>query len=358
MVRHKIYNTLYCIVDELNKEKWCENNMSDITDQRNSILNLYNSGIEPEIIALELDIHQDVVMDIIKNESIVNNKNSPKNISKTLLNKLYLEAIIDINGIIKESQVKTWKALRSQPDFNTSFKDTQNVLEQFGESKINLVILHIDLVGSTRMSLDLPIERLTTIIRTFAQQMSLIVSMYGGFVLKYIGDAVLAFFVVEDQQDKRIANQSNGDKSNDDDNDNDNFYLLQYSNAISCAHAMIRVIREGINPILSEYDYPELKVRVGIDIGEIAVVQYGWDIDEHKSLVLKKPHLDLIGYTISIAVKMTSLVEADHIIIGQKLFDRLDSKQKNNFKQLPANPDIWSYMHKTTGGIYNLYGNI
>ena len=63
---------------------------------------------------------------------------------------------------------------------------------------MNLVILHIDLVGSTKMSLSLPIERLTTIIRFFAQQMSLIVSMYGGYVLKYIGDAVLAFFVVED----------------------------------------------------------------------------------------------------------------------------------------------------------------
>jgi class 3 adenylate cyclase len=318
---------------------------------------LYNSGIEPEIIALELDLNQDIVMNIIKNESVINKKNSTKNISKTLLNKIYLDAIIDINAIIKESQVKTWKALRSKPDFNTSFKDTQNVLEQFGESKVNLVILHIDLVGSTRMSLNLPIERLTTIIRTFAQQMSLIISIYGGFVLKYIGDAVLAFFVVEDNQDNKVQNQLDGNETNDDVDDN-SFYLLQYSNAISCAYAMIKVIQEGINPILSQYDYPELKVRVGIDIGEIAIVQYGWDTDEHKEMTLKKPHLDLIGYTISIAVKMTSMVDPDHIIIGQKLFDKLNSKQKNNFKQLPANPDIWSYMHKTTGGIYNLYGNI
>jgi hypothetical protein len=55
---------------------------------------------------------------------------------------------------------------------------------------------------------------------------------------------------------------------------------------------------------------------------------------------------------------MTSLVEPDHIIIGQKLFDKLDTEQKKTFRQLPANPDIWGYMHKTTGGIYNLYGNI
>ena len=121
---------------------------------------------------------------------------------------------------------------------------------------------------------------------------------------------------------------------------------------------MIKVIQQGINPILNQYDYPELKTRIGIDYGEIAIVQYGWDIDEYEKIVLRKPHLDLIGYTISIAVKMTSLVKPDHIVIGQKLFDKLDTAQKSNFNQLPANPDIWGYMHKTTGGIYDIYGNI
>ena len=96
-------------------------------------------------------------------------KSSNKN-SKVLLNKLYLDAVIDIDKVIKESQVRIWKALKSKPDFNTSFKDTQNILERYGESKVNLVILHIDLVGSTRMSLNMPVDRLTTIIRSFAQQ--------------------------------------------------------------------------------------------------------------------------------------------------------------------------------------------
>jgi adenylate cyclase len=327
--------------------------LSDTIDQKNTILNLYNSGIDPETISMELDINQDIVMKVIKNETSREQKKPTNNTSNVLLNRLYLDAIIDVDAIIKESQVNTWKALKSKPEFNTSFKDTQNILENYGESKINLVILHVDLVGSTRMSLNLPIDRLTTIIRSFAQQMSLVVSMYGGYVLKYIGDAVLAFFVAEDvpenkPQDTGIDSKAKG---------KDSSYSLQYSNAISCAYTMIKVIQEGINPILNQYDYPELKTRIGIDYGEIAIVQYGWDIDEYENVVLKKPHLDLIGYTISIAVKMTSLVDPDHIVIGQKLFDKLDMAQKNNFKQLPANPDIWGYMHKTTGKVYDIYGN-
>ena len=31
---------------------------------------------------------------------------------------------------------------------------------------------------------------------------------------------------------------------------------------------MITVIKNGINPILSQYDYPDLGVKIGIDEGE------------------------------------------------------------------------------------------
>ena len=120
---------------------------------------------------------------------------------------------------------------------------------------------------------------------------------------------------------------------------------------------MIRVIKEGINPILNQYDYPELKVRVGIDFGEVAVVQYGIDIYEFEKIMLKTPHLDLIGYTISVAVKMTSLAEADHIVIGQKLYDQLDIKVKDSFRQLKTNTEIWNYANHTDGELYNIFTN-
>jgi adenylate cyclase len=87
---------------------------------------------------------------------------------------------------------------KRKPEFNISLEQTQGILEEYAESKINLVILYVDLVGSTRLSMMLPIDRLTVIIRAFTQEMFSMVSTYGGYVLKYIGDAVLAFFVVQD----------------------------------------------------------------------------------------------------------------------------------------------------------------
>ena len=40
----------------------------------------------------------------------------------------------------------------------------------------------------------LPLDRLTIMIQSFNQEMSLIVKEFGGFVLKYVRDAVLEFF--------------------------------------------------------------------------------------------------------------------------------------------------------------------
>ena len=206
------------------------------------------------------------------------------------------------------------------------------------------------------MSLNLPIDRLTTIIRAFAQEMTILISMYGGYVLKYIGDAVLAFFVVDTKNTKDSYNNENKVKNSN--NNDDNFDSLSYSNVISCAYTMIKVVQEGINPILNQNDYPDLKVRIGINFGEIAVVRYGVDMDEYNNIVLKRPHLDLIGYTISIAVKMTSLAKPDHIVIGQDLFSMLEGKLEGAFKQLSITPDLWSYSTETTGKIYSIYENV
>ena len=199
------------------------------------------------------------------------------------------------------------------------------------------MILHIDLVDSTKLSMTLPVNRLITIIQAFSQEMSMILSVYGGYVLKYIGDAVLAFFIV----------------------DSPNNLYLRCINAMECACSMIKVVSQGINPILNQYDYPELRVRIGIDVGENAVVQFGWDTHTlDGKVVMKSPHFDILGYTISIATKMTVFAKPDQIVIGQLVYDVLEEDKQSTFRPLPINPQIWDYFSNNTGGIYQLYGSI
>ena len=106
----------------------------------------------------------------------------------------------DVDVIMKKSQTRMWKTLQGEPQFIISVAETQNVLDKLANSKMKFVILHVDLVASTKLSMTLPLDRLTTLIQSFNQEMSLIVKDFGGFVLKYVGDAVLAFFVVASSQ--------------------------------------------------------------------------------------------------------------------------------------------------------------
>ncbi|MFL6372473.1 MAG: adenylate/guanylate cyclase domain-containing protein [Nitrososphaera sp.] len=298
--------------------------------QRQTIINLYNSGISSEIIAYQLDINPEDVDKVVKsiNEANVPAKQAPE---VGLLASFYLDAVVDLDKAIMMAQQRVWKALKVEPKFDISTEETQEILTRYSKSKIMLVILHIDLVGSTRMSSDLPTDRLATIIQAFTQEMSITISAYGGFVLKYVGDAIMAFFL------------ATGDK------------YLPCINAVNCAHSMIKIIREGINSILNQYDYAEMNVRVGIDLGENVVVQYGWDIFNVDGKKVKRPHFDILGHTINIATKMTSLGKPDQIVIGQMVYDVLDERQKSTFHRLQVSAEVWGYMSDYSGGIYPLY---
>jgi adenylate cyclase len=260
-----------------------------------------------------------------------------RHVDVPLISKLQLDKAVNVDYATKHAQLSMWSALKVKPDFDISLEETQNALKKYAESKATFVIVHVDLVDSTKLSMTLPIDRLTTIIQAFAQELSLVISSYGGYILKYIGDAILAFFIVDSQND----------------------LYLRCINAVDCGCTMIKVIRQGINPILNQSDYPELRIRIGIDVGKNAVVKFGWNMRSLDGKVITKaPYFDILGYTISIATKMTAFAKPDQIVIGQLVYNVLDDEQKSTFRLLAINPNIWDYFSNITGGIYNLYGSL
>jgi class 3 adenylate cyclase len=259
---------------------------------------------------------------------------------------------------MKKSHARVRKTLEGKPEFVMSFVETQNVLEKFAKYKTTLVVLHVDLVGSTKLAMRLPLDRLTTMIQAFNQEMTVAVKAFGGHILKYVGDAVLAFFVVPGRKPEAKA---------------------ACINAVNCAKYMLQITREAINPILNQYSCPEMNLRIGIDIGENAIIQSGWDflpnirkrrknnknnitINHNKKQqhhIVKKPVYDVLSYTISIAVKMTALAQPNHLVIGDPMYNLLDDKQRSAFQRVNMSPDIWSYVCRNSeGNIYSLYTDV
>jgi adenylate cyclase len=82
--------------------------------------------------------------------------------------------LIDVKSIMSKSQSRVWKSLEGEPGYIISVAETQNVLGKFASSKKNFVILNVDLVASTKLSMTLPLDRLRIMIQAFNQEMSLI----------------------------------------------------------------------------------------------------------------------------------------------------------------------------------------
>ena len=230
--------------------------------------------------------------------------------------------IVDAETLVSQTQDRMWKALEGHYRYDSSLKDSQDFLFTYVNSKVSLVIIYADLVGSTNMTMTLPVDMMATIIRAFTFEMTSTVRSYGGYVLKYVGDAIIAFF------------PSGYNK------------LLACDKAVQCAKSMITVIKNGINPILNQYDYPELAVKIGIDEGKNVIVQYGHDLS---SLI------DILGYSMSITAKITSLTSPNKIAIGKDVYDVLHPEIRNKFVEVKQDIENWKYTDRQTGKLYKLY---
>ncbi|MDP9016070.1 MAG: adenylate/guanylate cyclase domain-containing protein [Thermoproteota archaeon] len=230
--------------------------------------------------------------------------------------------IVDSETLVSQTQDRLWRALKRRFQYDVSLQPGQEFLLNHVSTKLPLVIMYADLVGSTNMSMTLPADKLTTIIRAFTYEISQVIYNHKGYVLKYVGDAVISFFPASYNK------------------------LLACDRAVQCSKSMLAVVKNGINPILNQYDYPELNVKIGMDEGENVIVQYGHD---------RSSQIDILGYCMNIAAKITSLTGANRVSIGQYVYEMLHPSIKGSFNEVKFSTDEWRYTDRHTGQIYRVY---
>jgi hypothetical protein len=88
-----------------------------VVEQRKTIVNLYNSGINPEIISLELDVSQEEVMRVIESETNEEERkrDAVEKLSDVpLLSKLYLDSVVNIDPRYRSRSIYNVESLESQ----------------------------------------------------------------------------------------------------------------------------------------------------------------------------------------------------------------------------------------------------
>ena len=233
---------------------------------------------------------------------------------------------IDSDALIKNVQNRVNNALENGYEYTRVIDSSERFLRKNVFEQIDMAVLYVDIVGSTKMSMALPSDKLSIMISSFSQEMSYVIEKFGGYVLKFVGDAVIGYFV-ENEENKIPAAYR----------------------AVACAESMIKVVKQGINPILAEkIGLSEIGTKIGVDFGKNVVVRYG--ADEEKAFV------DLLGPTMNMASKIQNLAKPNQIIIGQKVYGKLDPYMQEFFSDTTdqqVNP--LQYYSEDPERIYHVY---
>lgn len=226
---------------------------------------------------------------------------------------------------VKKSQKRIDRDIKERFGYHHLTRSTSNkALRNKISKRLSMTVMVIDIVGSTKLSTEISPMRLGRWVREFSQESTFVIESFGGHVLKYVGDAVIAYFLHE-HNPKKNAN-----------------------NSVLAAKTLIQVIKNSVNPIMKKRGLPTLSLHIGIDHGKNSVLLYGHDA--------RKSHIDLIGLTLNLAAKMEAICGINQIVIGDNVYQKLYTPQKKNFKKVSTKR--WKYYHVEHNRSYPVYESL
>lgn len=233
--------------------------------------------------------------------------------------------------LLEQARARLARTLIEGVQLNMSTEESKKLLRRHVNTKTYLVIMIIDINNSTEMSLSLPENKFALMVQSFAQEVSLAVLGYGGYVFKFEGDAAIVLFPAEHDAAKVCQN------------------------ALNCSRSLLEIVKEVINPAFKSIDLPEITVRIGLEYGYALVVLYGKNIE--------KAHLDIIGSSINLAAKIASIAKPNQVLAGEFIYYTVRSPADDNhplddsrFEELKLDPAKWKYLsHFSPESMYRVY---
>jgi adenylate cyclase len=226
----------------------------------------------------------------------------------------------DRGNIVKESQKRIKKALVEGFEYHhLAVAKSDEFLRKHTSQKLDFAVIYVDLVGSTRMSTELSPDFLSKIVTVFCQEVSYVIEHFGGFVLKFSGDACIGYFPLSQNLDDIVL----------------------------CAEAVVYVVRNAINPLLLQMGYSGIEVKVTSDYGQHTIVRYGSDHE--------RSHVDIISATMNLAGKMQSVTRGSQMVIGAALHEKLSDDLQQIFEKANLGQIKWNYHNLAQQEPYQLY---
>lgn len=223
-------------------------------------------------------------------------------------------------NIVKESQKRIKKALVEGFEYHhLAIAKSDHFLRNHTAQRLDFAVIYLDLVNSTRMSTELAPDFLSKIVTVFSQEVSYIIEHFGGFVLKFVGDASIGYF---------LSNQN-------------------FDDIVLCGESVVYVVRNAINPLLLQMGHAGIEVKVTSDYGQHTIVRYGSDHE--------RSHVDIISATMNLAAKMQSVTKGGQMVIGNSLYNKLSDHLQQRFEKANLDQIKWNYHNLAEQKPYQLY---
>jgi len=161
--------------------------------------------------------------------------------------------------------------------------ETPGGLKLGGEKRI-VTVLMADLRGFTSLSEAMSAEYVVDVLNIFLEAMTEIILEHHGTINTFIGDAIMVVFGAPQKRDDDAAR------------------------AVTCALAMQKKM-SGVNKLCLEKGYPQLKMGIGINTGEVVAGNIGSQ---------KRLKYDFIGHNVNIAARIEAYSIGGQILLSEK----------------------------------------
>lgn len=188
---------------------------------------------------------------------------------------------------------------------------------QIGGAKRDITVLLSDLRGFTALTDRLPADVIMRILNRYFERMIEIISEYGGIVIEFLGDGVLALFgapkLLDDHADKAVA----------------------------CALSM-QLAMEALNAVHLSESLPAIEMGIGLTSGEVVAGNIGSE---------RRAKYGVVGTPVNLVARIEALSTGQQVLISSDTLVRCKAKVhvENDFQVSVKGIKAPLTIHNVTG---------
>jgi len=151
----------------------------------------------------------------------------------------------------------------------------------------NYCVGMVDMVNSTKMAATLGNARISEYYQVFLNSMSKILSRFGGFVIKNIGDCLLYYFPESSKANRKFG----------------------FMSCLECSLAMIES-HASISKALEQNNLPKVDYRISLDYGQVMLMSAN-----------NSDSQDMLGPPVNMCTKINHAAETNGAVIGGDVYN-------------------------------------